>query len=188
MSSIRPFSATDLFELNSVNLDPLTENFYLYFYLQYLSEWPSLFYKVVSPSNDVQGYMLAKTEGKGKDWHAHISAVTVNPNYRRIGLASTLCSSLERFTENEPYEVYFIDLFVRCNNKLAIVLYEKLGYSVYRRVVGYYGDYESKMNRNKIDDEIDAFDMRKALKRDINRESVRADGRKYNVLPNEIVF
>ncbi|KAH3666238.1 hypothetical protein OGAPHI_004427 [Ogataea philodendri] len=188
MSSIRPFSATDLFELNSINLDPLTENFYLYFYLQYLSEWPSLFYKSVSCSGANEGYMLAKTEGKGTDWHAHISAVTVNPNYRRIGLASTLCSSLERFTESEPYEAYFIDLFVRCNNKLAIVLYEKLGYSVYRRVVGYYGDYESKTNRNKIDDEIDAFDMRKALKRDIKQQSVRSNGRKVNVLPSEIVF
>lgn len=30
---------------------------------------------------------------------------------------------------------WFVDLFVRCNNHRAIELYEKLGYSVYRRVV-----------------------------------------------------
>ena len=30
---------------------------------------------------------------------------------------------------------WFVDLFVRCNNHRAIDMYEKLGYSVYRRVV-----------------------------------------------------
>lgn len=30
---------------------------------------------------------------------------------------------------------WFVDLFVRCNNHRAIDMYEKLGYSVFRRVV-----------------------------------------------------
>nr|XP_019011572.1 n-acetyltransferase 5 [Kwoniella pini CBS 10737]OCF50353.1 n-acetyltransferase 5 [Kwoniella pini CBS 10737] len=30
---------------------------------------------------------------------------------------------------------WFVDLFVRCNNTRAIEMYEKMGYSVYRRVV-----------------------------------------------------
>jgi len=33
-----------------------------------------------------------------------------------------------------------VDLFVRERNTLAIAMYQKLGYSVYRRVLGYYGD------------------------------------------------
>lgn len=32
-------------------------------------------------------------------------------------------------------DAWFVDLFVRCNNHRAIEMYEKLGYSVYRRVV-----------------------------------------------------
>lgn len=32
-------------------------------------------------------------------------------------------------------DAWFTDLFVRCNNHRAVELYEKLGYSVYRRVV-----------------------------------------------------
>ena len=43
---------------------------------------------------------------------------------------------------------------VRESNGLAIGMYKKLGYSIYRQVIGYYSGEE------------DAFDMRKALSRD----------------------
>ena len=33
---------------------------------------------------------------------------------------------------------YFVDLFVRISNKVAIDMYKKLGYSVYRQVLEYY--------------------------------------------------
>jgi N-terminal acetyltransferase B complex catalytic subunit len=41
-------------------------------------------------------------------------------------------------------------------------MYEKFGYSVYRRVLGYYTGA----------DEEDAFDMRKALPRDVHKKSI----------------
>ena len=37
------------------------------------------------------------------------------------------------------YHGFFVDLYVRCSNKVAIGMYEGLGYSVYRRVREYYG-------------------------------------------------
>lgn len=145
MTSIQPFEATDLFHLNSINLDILTENFPLEFYFEYLILWPELFFKSIEKTADandhfsnISGYMMAKTEGKAHEWHSHITAVTVAPTFRRISLASRLCDTLEAITDSRPHEVYFVDLFVKCNNFLAIKLYEKLGYSVYRRVVGYY--------------------------------------------------
>ncbi|ANZ74866.1 BA75_02943T0 [Komagataella pastoris] len=199
MTSIKPFQATDLFDINPVNLDVLTENYQPFFYLQYLVDWPPLFFKSVSGSvidssdgsilrNDVMsGYMMGKTEGKAKEWHTHITAVTVNPTYRRLGLASFLCEHLDQATDQEPYNTYFVDLFVRVTNKLAISMYHKLGYSVYRRVVGYYGD-GSNENRNKLDDNHDAFDMRKSQTRDVKKETVRENGEKVNVLPYEVVF
>lgn len=192
MTSITPFNATDLFDLNPVNLDPLTENFYVFFYLQYMSNWPTLFYKSTSALDVPTGYMLAKTEGQvsKREWHAHISAVTIDPNFRRIGLGSYLCKTLETYTqEKEPYYAFFIDLFVKCNNTLAINFYEKLGYSVYRRVVGYYaGSSGPKPNKKHLDDDIDAFDMRKSLKRDKGNKCIRKDGRMVNVLPQEVTF
>ena len=40
------------------------------------------------------------------------------------------------------YDAYFVDLFVRVSNTVALQLYEKLGYTVYRRVLGYYSGEE----------------------------------------------
>lgn len=189
MTSIKPFQATDLFNLTSINLDPLTENFYLYFYHQYLFTWPTLSYKSVNQSGEPTGYMLAKTEGSAKEWHAHISAVTVDPNYRRVGLGSYLCDQLKIVVEPErPVHAWFIDLFVKCSNKTAITLYEKLGYNVFRRVIGYYGTGNFPIDRKKVDDDVDAFDMRISLQRDIKDETVRKDGRKTHVLPEEVSF
>lgn len=196
MTSIKPFQIEDLFELNPVNLDPLTENFNISAYLQYLVEWPPLFFKSTEISafnangqDEISGYMMGKTEGKlsKKEWHTHITAVTIQDQYRRLGLASELCTELERLTSIKPYETLFVDLFVKVTNVIGRQLYEKLGYSVYRRVVGYYGR-TAPMDRNQIDDEIDAFDMRKLLPKDVKKETVRENGDKVYVLPQEIVF
>ena len=40
------------------------------------------------------------------------------------------------------YNAFFVDLFVRVSNTLAINMYGAFGYSVYRRVVGYYSGEE----------------------------------------------
>ncbi|AET39488.1 peptide alpha-N-acetyltransferase complex B subunit NAT3 Ecym_4443 [Eremothecium cymbalariae DBVPG len=194
MTSIQPFEATDLFKLNDVNLDIFTENFPLEFYFEYLILWPSLFFKSLETTSlpnqeHISGYMMAKTEGKGQDWHSHITAVTIAPDYRRISLASMLCNTLEVITDFRPHEVNFIDLFVKCNNSLAIKLYEKLGYNVYRRVVGYYNSLEDGYpnSLNKVDDDKDAFDMRKSMKRDEGR-STRENGRKNRCYPHHVRF
>lgn len=40
------------------------------------------------------------------------------------------------------YDGFFVDLFVRVSNALAVGMYEKFGYSVYRKVIGYYSGEE----------------------------------------------
>lgn len=45
---------------------------------------------------------------------------------------------LEYASSSPTHDGYFVDLFVRCNNERAIAMYEAMGYTVYRRVVGYY--------------------------------------------------
>eukprot|EP01034_Spumella_vulgaris_P031810 gene31810-39295_t len=69
------------------------------------------------------GYVLGKAEGQGKLWHGHVTAVTVSPEYRRLGVATNLMAFLED-------------------------------------VLGYYSGQE------------DAYDMRKALRRDVFKESI----------------
>lgn len=42
------------------------------------------------------------------------------------------------------YDGYFVDLFVRASNDVAINMYKKFGYVTYRRVIGYYSGTEEE--------------------------------------------
>ncbi|KAG1701314.1 N-alpha-acetyltransferase 20 [Nymphon striatum] len=160
MTTIRRFTCNDMFKFNNVNLDPLTETYGLSFYLQYLAHWPEYFEVAESPSGEIMGYIMGKAEGLAENWHGHVTAITVAPQYRRLGLAGALMAGLENMSEKK--RSYFVDLFVRVSNKVAVDMYQKLGYSVYRRVLEYYSG----------DPDEDAFDMRKALSRDVNKKSI----------------
>ncbi|KAH9405971.1 PREDICTED: N-alpha-acetyltransferase 20-like [Rhagoletis zephyria] len=160
MTNIRPFCLNDLFRFNNVNLDPFTETYGLNFYLQYLTHWPEYFQVAEAPNGDIMGYIMGKIEGNGNNWHGHVTALTVAPQYRRLNLAGKLMSGLEYISEKK--QAYFVDLFVRVSNVVAIEMYKKLGYSVYRTVLEYYtGDPDE-----------DAYDMRKAMPRDVDKLSI----------------
>ena len=108
-----------------------------------------------------------------------LAAVTVAPEYRRLGIAAKFMEDLEVKSAkcaNPPTSTrpdrcgahfctcrvdgWFVDLFVRVSNNVAVAMYKKLGYSVYRQIYGYYSGEE------------DAYDMRKALPRDTDHRSV----------------
>ena len=42
---------------------------------------------------------MGKAEGKQKEWHGHVTAVTVAPEYRRLVLADYFMLSLEEVSE-----------------------------------------------------------------------------------------
>jgi len=160
MTTIRPFSVFDLYKFNNVNLDPLTETYGFNFYLQYLINWPEYFQVCEHPNGEIMGYVMGKAEGRDTNWHGHVTAVTVAPNYRRLHLAARMMKGLEAISEQK--DCYFVDLFVRVGNKVAIEMYENLGYTIYRRIIDYYSGAPDE----------DAFDMRKALKRDVEKKSM----------------
>eukprot|EP00195_Chlamydomonas_chlamydogama_P008686 CAMPEP_0202893452 /NCGR_PEP_ID=MMETSP1392-20130828/3036_1 /ASSEMBLY_ACC=CAM_ASM_000868 /TAXON_ID=225041 /ORGANISM="Chlamydomonas chlamydogama, Strain SAG 11-48b" /LENGTH=174 /DNA_ID=CAMNT_0049577795 /DNA_START=27 /DNA_END=551 /DNA_ORIENTATION=- len=159
MTSIRRFTCNDLFTFNNVNLDILTETYNLPFYLTYLAKWPEYCQMAEGPGKQAMGYILGKAEGEGEKWHGHVTAVTVAPDFRRQHLAQKLMNLLEDVTE-KVHDGYFVDLFVRKSNSVAIKMYEKFGYIKYREVLGYYSGEEN------------AYDMRKAMPRDVHRKSV----------------
>ncbi|KAK4058609.1 N-alpha-acetyltransferase 20 [Microbotryomycetes sp. JL221] len=186
-----------MFEFNAINLDVWTETYGVSYYMNYLANFPDLFSVVESASTSARasgigageggglmGYVMGKMEGRGQEWHGHVSAITVSPSHRRLGLASMMMDLLESVSERE--DSWFVDLFVRESNDLAIGLYESLGYIIYRRVVGYYG------GGPKEPDE-DGFDMRKPLPKDKDKVSTRlpaghTDGRTVRVRPEDIYF
>ena len=161
----------DLQRFNNINLDRWTEMYTTSFYTTYLVRDPDLCIVAESTSGALAGYLLAKVEGKGKDWHSHISAVSVSPEFRRLGVARLLLDHFEKVSE-EVHFCYFADLYVRVTNEVAIEMYKKRGYEVFRIVKGYYSGEE------------DAYDMRRPLKRDVNRNSLIGSG--HEVLPEEL--
>lgn len=42
---------------------------------------------------------MGKAEGIGENWHGHVTALTVAPEFRRLGLAGTLMGFLEEISE-----------------------------------------------------------------------------------------
>lgn len=80
---------------------------------------------------------MGKSEGEGKNWHGHVTALTVAPAYRRLGVARHLMERLE--DASEAGDMFFVDLFVRQSNRQAIHMYQTMGYSIYRTVLDYYG-------------------------------------------------
>lgn len=129
------------------------------FYMQYMLKWPELQQSITSPSGQIMAYVIGKSEGEEEDWHGHYSAVSVSPQHRRLGLASRLMDCLEELWDS-TYKCYFVDLFVRKSNTVAIAMYQAAGYIVYRSILNYYGGSD------------DAYDMRKALSRDTKKLSV----------------
>lgn len=70
-----------------------------------------------APDGSIMGYIMGKAEGSGENWHGHVTALTVAPQFRRIGLAAKLMSILEDISEKKS--CYFVDLFVRVSNKVC---------------------------------------------------------------------
>lgn len=143
----------DLQRFNNINLDCWTEMYTTSFYTTYLIKDPDLCVVAESTSGALAGYLLAKVEGKGLEWHSHISAISVSPEFRKLGVAKRLLDHFEKVSEDSHF-CYFADLYVRVTNVVAIDMYKRRGYTVFRTVVGYYSGEE------------DAYDMRKALSRD----------------------
>jgi N-terminal acetyltransferase B complex catalytic subunit len=134
----------------------------------------------------VLGKLESSPQGCPKDsphylpYHAHVTALTVAPSYRRLGHAQLLTASLE--AAGNANNAWFVDLFVRESNKVAINMYEKMGYSVFRRVVGY---YSGKVGAKEAGDE-DGFDMRKPLDRDVKKIHIREKGESFKVYPQDV--
>ncbi|EKD14635.1 uncharacterized protein L3040_000159 [Drepanopeziza brunnea f. sp. 'multigermtubi'] len=189
MTSLRHFHAMDVLKFNSTNLDPLTETYDLNFYFSYLARWPHLFNVAEGQDGTIDGYMMGKLESSPSylqysehylPFHAHITALTVAPHARRLGLARILSQSLEQ--GGDEYDAWFVDLFVRESNKIAQNLYKGLGYSVYRRVLDYY--YDNPLDPAKEGE--DGFDMRKPLKRDKDLVHIRDNGEDFAVTREDV--
>eukprot|EP01060_Flectonema_neradi_P019612 TRINITY_DN2684_c2_g1_i2.p1 TRINITY_DN2684_c2_g1~~TRINITY_DN2684_c2_g1_i2.p1 ORF type:complete len:198 (+),score=31.37 TRINITY_DN2684_c2_g1_i2:56-595(+) len=156
MTTLQRMKFDDLLNFNIINFDELTETFGMDFYASYLNTWPHYQMMARDSNGFPQGYVIAKAEGEKHLWHAHVSAVTVSPDTRRMGLGGQLMEFLEEYAV-EVDEAYFVDLFVRKSNEVAINMYKNRDYIIFRTIKDYYRGSPT---------EEDGVDMRKALPRD----------------------
>lgn len=49
---------------------------------------------------------MGKAEGHKDNWHGHVTALSVAPDYRRLGLAAKLMSGLEEISEKYYYLMF----------------------------------------------------------------------------------
>lgn len=157
MTTIRPFSILDTLEYTPINLDILTETFSTGFYGKYIAHWPDYCISMISCAGGMLAYLIGKVEGDRtsetkKNWHGHVSAVTVAPRARKQGIARYLMEYLEAVSE-QKYNAWYVDLFVRSKNAIAIQMYRKLGYEVYQTVTKYY----SRTERDPAEDAFGRF-------------------------------
>lgn len=82
MTFFRPMDINDCYQYNNINYDPFTANFSPDFYVDYLIYFQEQCF-VCDGYDRPAGYMIGKDEARDKDYHVHVSAVTVAPEFRR---------------------------------------------------------------------------------------------------------
>jgi ribosomal-protein-alanine N-acetyltransferase len=98
-----------------------------------LSHSQSVCYKAVSPSHEMQAFVIGMIE---PDETGHVVALGVGPPSRRRGLGRHLMHEVERGFMRRG--ITSIRLEVRTTNEAAQKLYLGLGYKIIRRMPRYY--------------------------------------------------
>ena len=111
---MRLFDTDDLFTLSNYTLDKWTntvwlwvesdEQFSMDFYLTDMVKWPDMFFAEEAPNGQVVGIGIGKVEGdtnpEKKDWHGHVSVLTIAPEYRRVGYSLKFMQFIEEVSEH----------------------------------------------------------------------------------------
>ena len=157
MVCIRPARQSDLAAMQACNLLCLPENYQMKYYFYHILSWPQLLY-VAEDSGKIVGYVLAKMEddalasSHSEEPHGHITSLAVVREYRKLGIATKLMSTVEKIML-DCYDAHYVSLHVRVTNKAALTLYkDTLGFDIHEVEGKYYADQE------------DAYDMRKYLR------------------------
>uniref|UniRef100_A0A3B3TYE4 N-alpha-acetyltransferase 20 n=1 Tax=Poecilia latipinna TaxID=48699 RepID=A0A3B3TYE4_9TELE len=154
MTSLRPFTSLCV----AVPVSSAGLQYGIPFYLQYLAHWPEYFIVAEAPGGELMGYRIGGAGGVARPRHGSVGGPgvqTPRPGRQAHGDAG---GDLREGG-------FFVDLFVRVSNQVAVNMYKRLGYSVYRTVIEYYSASNGEPDE-------DAYDMRKALSRDTEKKSI----------------
>ena len=155
--NLRLFKPDDIKDVVSINQRSLPENYPDQFFLGLYHHAPNAFL-VAEYENEIVGYIMCRIErgisgfGKLPVKKGHIVSVAVLGTLREKGIGTALISAaMEGMSGYGASEIF---LEVRKSNEAAVIVYEKLGYSVRRVLRGYYRDGEDAyLMVKKIEDD-----------------------------------
>ena len=163
---IRRCEESDLPSVIDINMAALPEHYSDYFFESILRELAEAFI-VAELDNKIVGYIMCKIEFGFSNFRklgfvkkGHVVSVAVLEEHRGKGLGKALMlEGINGVMHRKSDEIY---LEVRVSNTDAIKMYEKLGYVIYRQIIDYYSGDQPE----------DAFDMRKSLSTDVNKQAM----------------
>jgi ribosomal protein S18 acetylase RimI-like enzyme len=103
--------------------------------------------------NNIVAFVICEVMNKNR---LHINSIAVDKNYRRLGIATYMLSSIK----NKFYYYKYITLYVSVNNTKAINLYKKNKFKVKNKINNYYYTLNEDafvMYYNKNDDKYEEF-------------------------------
>lgn len=143
---IREFKPSDLETVLLINKTCLPENYPAYFFMQHHVNFPKSFL-IAENDEKIVGYVMCRVEHgllhTKKIWgkKGHIISIAVIPEERHKGIGKALMKkALEALKNVYKVDEYYLE--VRVTNTVAINLYRKLGFSIVKRLKGYYLDGE----------------------------------------------
>jgi len=143
--NLRLFKPDDIKEVVSINQRSLPENYPDQFFLGLHHHAPNAFL-VAEYENEIVGYIMCRIErgisgfGKLPVKKGHIVSVAVLGTLREKGFGTALISAAMKGMSGYGASEFFLE--VRKSNEAAVIVYERLGYSVRRVLRGYYRDGE----------------------------------------------
>ena len=139
----------DLEQIVSLNRVSLPENYPIGYFVQLIKNWHEVSAVAVLDETLI-GYAIVRIENnmilgiiKSTKKHGHIISVAVSPEKRGKGTATKMMQFvMKNIMDSEKYQVSEFFLEVRETNISAIKLYEKLGFTIGKKVESYYRDGE----------------------------------------------
>lgn len=136
---IKPLTIKQLKEVLRLNIRCFRdgENYTKHTFSYLLNEPNTLSYRVVSPLDEMVGFVVVMVNDSGA---AHLTTIGIAPEHRRRGLAKRLLAHTEQAIRHRGLSTVMLE--VRVSNTEAQNLYREHGYSIAQRIGSYYNNGE----------------------------------------------
>lgn len=126
-------------KINVASMPSPAEHYVPEFWTNIYNQYGDMFY-VAKIEGKIVGYILCKAEVVQKVSSAIIISIAVDKDYRGKGIGESLMREAQRAMRDRG--IMIAGLQVRQSNKPAILMYQKLGYTINLTVPQYYSNPE----------------------------------------------